>query len=55
MTPFVAAVPTAEVIAPDVRARGVALDSAARAGRLTPPGESNDTTLTGTGTSVAPA
>ena len=54
MTPFVAAVPTAEVIAPDVRARGVALDSAARAGRLTP-GESNDTTLTGIGTSVAPA
>ena len=54
MTPLVAAVPTAEVIAPDVRARGVALDSAARAGRLTP-GESTETTLTGIGTSVASA
>ena len=43
MKPLVAAVPTAEVIA-----------LAVRAGRLTP-GESNDTTLTGIGTSVAPA
>ena len=54
MKPFAAAVLTPEVIDPDVRARGVALDSAVRAGRLTP-GESNDTTLTGIGTSVAPA
>ena len=54
MKPLVAAVLTPEVIDPDVRARGVALDSAAGAGRLTP-GESNDATLTGIGTSVAPA
>ena len=54
MKPFAAAVLTPEVIDPDVRARGVALNSAAGAGRLTP-GESNDATLTGIGTSVAPA
>ncbi len=54
MRPLVAAVPTPEVIDPDFRVRVVALDSAARAGRLTP-GECNEANLTGIGTSMAPA
>ena len=54
MKPFAAAVITPEVIDPDFRVRVVALDSAARAGRLTP-GECNEANLTGIGTSMAPA
>ena len=46
MKPFVDAVPTPKEIDPDFRARVVALDSAARAGRL-PPGECNDANLIG--------
>ena len=54
MKPLVAAVPTPELIDLDFRARVVALDSAAGAGRLTP-GECNEANLTGIGTSMAPA
>ena len=51
MKPLVDAVPTPKVIDPVFRARVVALDSAARAGRLTL-GECNEENLTGIGRSM---